>query len=126
MNIKQLDHLVLTVKNINDTVRFYQTVLGMKKECFGEGRTALLFGTQKINLHEYGKEFEPKAHLAVPGSEDICFITGTPLAEAMQHARKQGVEIIEGPITRTGAQGPIESFYIRDPDLNLIEVSNYL
>jgi len=126
MKITQLDHLVLTVKDIDKTIDFYETVLGMQKESFGEGRTALLFGKQKINLHEYGKEFEPKAHLAVPGSEDLCFITETPLAEAMQQALKQGVDIIEGPITRTGANGAIESFYIRDPDLNLIEVSNYL
>ena len=105
---------------------FYIKVLGMQKQSFGEGRVALLFGSQKINLHEYGREFEPKAHLAVPGSEDLCFITETPLTDAMQHVHRQGVNIIEGPVKRTGAMGPIESFYFRDPDLNLIEIANYL
>lgn len=126
MKITRLDHLVLTVKNIDDTVEFYQSVLGMQKISFGQGRVALLFGSQKINLHSYGHEFEPKAHLAVPGSEDLCFITDTALFEAMQHVQKQGIDIIEGPVKRTGATGSIESFYFRDPDLNLIEVSNYL
>ena len=126
MKITHLDHLVLTVKNIDDTIEFYQSVLGMQKESFGEGRIALLFGQQKINLHEYGHEFEPKAHLPVPGSADLCFITDTPLSDAMQHAHKQGVDIIEGPVIRTGASGKIESFYFRDPDLNLIEVAIYL
>jgi catechol 2,3-dioxygenase-like lactoylglutathione lyase family enzyme len=125
MKIKNIDHLVLTVRDISQTLSFYTNVLGMEKQSFGDGRMALLFGEQKINLHEYGKEFEPKAHLAVPGSEDLCFVTDTPLADAMQHVRDQGVDIIEGPVKRTGANGPIESFYFRDPDLNLIEVSNY-
>ena len=124
MNINRIDHLVLTVRNIDATVDFYQTVLGMKKVIFKD-RVALSFGDQKINLHEYGREFEPKAHLAVPGSEDLCFITDTPLSKAMQHVHSQGVDIIEGPVTRTGATGPIQSFYFRDPDLNLIEVCNY-
>lgn len=126
MNITRLDHLVLTVRNIDETVKFYQSVLGMQTETFGEGRVALLFGQQKINLHEYGNEFEPKAQLAAPGSEDLCFITDTVLSDAMQHVHKKGVDIIEGPVKRTGAIGAIESFYFRDPDLNLIEVSNYL
>jgi catechol 2,3-dioxygenase-like lactoylglutathione lyase family enzyme len=125
MQIKNIDHLVLTVRDIDQTLAFYTNVLGMKKQNFGDGRVALLFGAQKINLHEYGKEFEPKAHLAVPGSEDLCFITDTPLAEAMQHVQRQGVNIIEGPVKRTGANGSIKSFYFRDPDLNLIEISNY-
>lgn len=125
MKISRLDHLVLTVKDLDETVAFYRAVLGMQKQVFGEGRVALVFGQQKINLHEYGNEFEPKAHLAVPGSEDLCFIIDTPLAEAMQHVHKQGINIIEGPVKRTGATGPIESFYFRDPDLNLIEVSCY-
>ncbi len=126
MKIKNIDHLVLTVRDIDQTLDFYANVLGMKKQSFGEGRVALLFGEQKINLHEYGNEFEPKAHLAVPGSEDLCFITDMPLADAMQHVQRQGVDVIEGPVKRTGANGPIESFYFRDPDLNLIELSNYL
>ncbi len=126
MNISHIDHIVLTVRNIKVTVDFYQTTLGMEIETFGEGRTALKFGSQKINLHEYGKEFEPKAESPTPGSVDLCFITDTVISEAMQLVRDQGILIIEGPVKKTGAQGPIESFYFRDPDLNLIEVSNYL
>ena len=126
MKIKQLDHLVLTVKDLETTVFFYESVLGMEKQSFGEGRIALKFGKQKINLHEYGSEFEPKAHLAVPGSEDLCFITEQPLADAMQHVQNAGIDIIEGPVMRSGANGPIESIYFRDPDLNLIEVARYL
>jgi len=126
MKIKNIDHLVLTVRDIDQTLGFYVNVLGMDKQSFGDGRVALLFGEQKINLHEYGNEFEPKAHLPVPGSADLCFITDTPLAQAMQQIIDRGVEIIDGPVKRTGANGPIESIYFRDPDLNLIEVSNYL
>ena len=126
MKIKNIDHLVLTVRDIDQTLGFYVNVLGMEKQSFGHGRVALLFGEQKINLHEYGNEFEPKAHLAAPGSEDLCFIIDMPLDEAMQHVKDQGVNILEGPVKRTGANGPIESFYFRDPDLNLIVVSNYL
>ena len=126
MKIKQLDHLVLTVRDLETTMRFYESVMGMQKQSFGDGRVALKFGEQKINLHEYGNEFEPKAHLTAPGSEDLCFITEQPLADAMQHVHNAGINIIEGPVTRTGANGPIESFYFRDPDLNLIEVARYL
>ena len=125
MNIDSLDHLVLTVKDIELTVNFYEAVLGMEKEEFGEGRRALKYGTQKINLHQAGKEFEPKAQTPTPGSADLCFITKSSLSEAMNHVRNEGIEIIEGPIARTGATGPINSFYFRDPDLNLIEISNY-
>jgi catechol 2,3-dioxygenase-like lactoylglutathione lyase family enzyme len=123
--IKQLDHLVLTVKNIEETVRFYESVLGMKKEIFGEGRVALKFGRQKINLHEAGKEWEPKAHHPQPGSADLCLVTDTELRAAMAHVQSQGVDIIEGPVCRLGANGPMLSFYFRDPDLNLIEISTY-
>ncbi|WP_321394447.1 VOC family protein [uncultured Desulfuromusa sp.] len=125
MNIDRLDHLVLTVKDIELTVNFYVSVLGMEKEEFGAGRVALKYGIQKINLHQAGKEFEPKAQKPTPGSADLCFITEIPLNEAMDHVRNQGIEIIEGPVARTGAAGPINSFYFRDPDLNLIEVSTY-
>lgn len=125
MNIDRLDHLVLTVKNIEVSVNFYVSVLGMEKEIFGAGRLALKYGAQKINLHQAGKEFEPKAHTPTPGSADLCFITTVPIKKAMEHVRNEGIEIIEGPIARTGATGPINSFYFRDPDLNLIEVSNY-
>ena len=125
MQIKQLDHLVLTVKNIRETVNFYVSVLGMESEIFGEGRVALKFGRQKINLHEAGKEFEPKAHQPLPGSADLCLVTDTELRVAMAHVQSRGVDIIEGPVRRTGANGPMLSFYFRDPDLNLIEISSY-
>ena len=124
MEIHNLDHLVLTVKDIEQTTSFYVKVMGMKKEVFGQGRVALKFGDQKINLHELGKELEPKAHIPLPGSADLCFITPTPLNEAMAHVKNCGVDVIKGPVERTGATGPIRSFYIRDPDLNLIEVAN--
>jgi catechol 2,3-dioxygenase-like lactoylglutathione lyase family enzyme len=125
MNISCLDHIVLTVRDIKATVDFYQTTLGMETETFGEGRTALKFGPQKINLHQHHREFEPKAETPTPGSGDLCFITDTPLDEAIRHVQNQGVEIIEGPVARTGAQGPIVSFYFRDPDLNLIEIASH-
>lgn len=125
MKIERLDHLVLTVKDVAKTIQFYVSVLGMEKEEFGAGRLALKYGDQKINLHQVGKEFEPKAENPTSGSADLCFITEVPLNEAMDHARSKGVEIIEGPVARTGATGPINSFYFRDPDMNLIEVSNY-
>ena len=124
MEISKLDHLVLTVEDVEITTSFYVSVLGMKKEVFGGGRVALKYGSQKINLHELGKEFEPKAHKPTPGSADLCFITQTPLDDAMDHVKRCGVEIIEGPVERTGANGQIHSFYFRDPDYNLIEVAN--
>ena len=125
MKIDRLDHLVLTVKSIASTCEFYENVLGMDIITFGDNRRALAFGSQKINLHESGREVEPKAHRPTPGSADVCFITGTPLRDVIQHLGQCGVEILESPIKRTGALGPIESVYFRDPDLNLIEVSNY-
>lgn len=124
MQIARLDHLVLTVADIDTTCDFYARVLGMRVVTFGEGRKALAFGAQKINLHQHGREFEPKAQRPTPGSADLCFIIDTPLEEAAEHIRAAGVEIIEGPVRRTGAQGPILSIYFRDPDANLIEVSN--
>lgn len=124
MDIRRLDHLVLTVNDVEKTVSFYTSVMGMQKEVFGGGRISLKFGGQKINLHEFGKEFEPKANVPTPGSADLCFITQTPLDQAMDHVRKLNVDIIEGPVERTGANGPIVSFYFRDPDRNLIEVAN--
>ncbi|MGA7578741.1 MAG: VOC family protein [Desulfobaccales bacterium] len=125
IHIQQLDHLVLTVNNIQETVRFYESVLGMEREIFGDGRVALKFGRQKINLHEAGKEWEPKAHQPLPGSADLCFVTDTELSAAMAHVKESGVDIIEGPVRRQGADGPMLSFYFRDPDLNLIEISTY-
>ncbi len=126
MKVGAIDHIVLTVRDLETTVGFYESVMGMRKELFGDGRLALTFGNQKINLHVYGNEFEPKANQPTPGSGDLCFITDANLDEAMAHVKEQGVEIIEGPIKRTGAHGAILSFYFRDPDGNLIEVSNYL
>ncbi|XP_029442182.1 glyoxalase domain-containing protein 5-like [Rhinatrema bivittatum] len=123
--IHRLDHLVLTVKNIEDTVAFYSKVLGMEVVTFKGNRKALNFGNQKFNLHEAGKEFEPKAHRPTPGSIDLCLITKTPLAEVVDHLKASGVTVEEGPVTRTGAVGEITSVYFRDPDNNLIEVSNY-
>lgn len=122
--MNKLDHLVLTVADIDRTVSFYQSVLGMKKVEYGGGRVALQFGDQKINLHKYKEEFSPKSHSPTPGSADLCFITDTKIDQAIAHVRKVGVEILEGPINRTGANGPILSFYFRDPDQNLIEVAN--
>ena len=124
LKITKLDHLVLTVNCIETTVSFYEQILGMQVVAFGESRVALHFGTQKINLHQAGKEFEPKAEKPTRGSADLCFLTDTPIEEAMEHVQRQGVKIIEGPVSRTGASGPIVSFYFRDPDLNLIEVAN--
>jgi catechol 2,3-dioxygenase-like lactoylglutathione lyase family enzyme len=125
MKISNIDHIVLTVKDIDVTVGFYESVLGMAVETFGEGRVALKFGNQKINLHKYGHEFEPKANTPTPGSEDLCFITETELKVAMAHVKSNGVDILEGPVSRTGATGPIVSFYFRDPDGNLVEVANH-
>ena len=125
MHIARLDHLVLTVADIDATCAFYTRVLGMTAVSFGEGRRALCFGAHKINLHQHGREFEPKAHQPMPGSADLCLIAGVPLAEAEAHIRAAGVDIIEGPVRRTGATGPIRSVYFRDPDRNLIEVSSY-
>ncbi len=124
MKIVHLDHLVLTVADIDKTVDFYTRVLGMTPVNFAKDRTALKFGNQKINLHEHGKEFEPKAHWPMPGSADLCFLIATDIDEAMKHLRDEGVSIIEGPVQRTGSQGPIRSIYFRDPDGNLIELAN--
>ncbi len=124
MQISHLDHLVLTVRNIDDAIGFYTRVLGMEAIRFGNGRHALRFGTQKINLHEYGNEFEPKAGHPTPGAADLCFITTTPLSDVLMHLTASGIEIIEGPAERTSATGPIISLYFHDPDRNLIEVAN--
>ncbi len=123
--IERLDHLVLTVADIDITVAFYARVLGMQRENFGAGRVALRFGEQKINQHRVGREFEPKAARPTPGSGDLCFIVDGPFEAALDHVRAQGVEILEGPVVRTGATGPITSFYFRDPDENLVEVATY-
>lgn len=123
--IDHLDHLVLTTVDEAACVAFYVDLLGMKLESFGAGRKAFRFGAQKINLHIKGHEFEPKAHLPVPGALDLCFIASKPLDEVIAELKGKGAAIIEGPVSRTGATGPIRSVYLRDPDLNLIEISEY-
>ncbi|XP_078268100.1 glyoxalase domain-containing protein 5 [Rhinoraja longicauda] len=125
VQIKGLDHLVLTVKSIENSTAFYSRTLGMQVITFKGNRKALSFGEQKFNLHEIGKEFEPKAHKPTAGSMDLCLITDTPLSKVIEHLKTCGVHIEEGPIERTGAVGVIMSVYFRDPDNNLIEVSNY-
>ena len=126
MKIDSLDHLVLTVSDIEASIVFYTRSLGMEVVSFGAGRKALSFGSQKINLHQHGKEFEPKAWAPSPGSADLCFLTSVPLAEVAEHLAACGVPVIEGPVQRTGATGAILSVYVRDPDMNLIEISNRL
>lgn len=125
MKISRIDHIVLTVADIDVTCQFYSQVLGMDVVTFGEGRKALTFGQQKLNLHQAGKEFEPKASRPTPGSVDLCLISETPVNQVVSELEAAGVKVTEGPIQRTGATGPIVSVYFRDPDHNLIEVSNY-
>jgi catechol 2,3-dioxygenase-like lactoylglutathione lyase family enzyme len=125
MQIDRLDHFVLTVADIERTCAFYTKVLGMRVEHFGEGRVALHFGQQKINLHQSGREFEPKAQHPTAGSGDLCFVTHAPIDALLAHVRACGVTILEGPVARTGALGAMTSIYFRDPDLNLIEVARY-
>lgn len=126
MQIDRLDHLVLTVRDIETSLRFYTTVLGMQEITFGDNRKGLGFGQQKINLHQAGHEFEPKAAQPIAGSADLCFITSLELGQVIEHLRVCQVEILEGPVQRTGAIGVIKSVYLRDPDGNLIEISNYV
>lgn len=125
MKIDAIDHIVLTGADIAKTAQFYKTILGMKIVIFANGRTALAFGKQKINLHQQGNEFEPKASMPTRGSADLCLITPTPLNTVVQHFIEHQILIEEGPIKRTGACGDINSIYIRDPDQNLLEISNY-
>jgi len=122
--ISSIDHFVLTAGDVEATIDFYTRVLGMTAETFGAGRRALTFGNQKINLHQAGAEFEPKARLATPGSADFCLLSEVPVAEIAEHLAAEGVEVIEGPVAKTGAAGPLLSIYFRDPDGNLVEVSN--
>ena len=124
IRIDHLDHLVLTVASVEESCAFYARVLGMGVETFAEGRKALTFGNQKINLHQAGHEFEPKALHPTPGSADLCFISETPIDDVIAHLRAEGVAVEEWPVRRTGAAGAILSVYFRDPDDNLIEVSN--
>jgi len=122
--IRAIDHVVLTVRDVERTLSFYQRALGMTPVTFGEGRRALAFGDQKLNLHQAGKEFEPKARIPTSGSADLCLTTDIPLAEVVAHLSVIGVPVELGPVDKTGARGPLRSIYLRDPDGNLIEVAN--
>lgn len=126
MKINRLDHLVLTVADLDATIAFYTRVLGMEVVTFGAGRWALRFGNSKINLHQVGREFEPKPRQPTPGSGDLCFIIDESITEVMTRLARDGVALEEGPVERTGATGPILSCYLRDPDGNLLELSNYI
>ena len=123
MRIDRIDHLVLTVKDIEATCRFYSTVLGMEIVSFGSGRRALSFGNQKLNLHEVGHEYLPHAEHPMPGSADLCLISAVPLSSVVDHLHACAVSLVDGPVERTGAIGKIRSVYIHDPDQNLIEIS---
>jgi len=121
--IDHIDHIVVTTTDEAACIRFYTEVMGMKLETFGAGRKAFSFGSQKINLHVKGREYEPKAHLPVPGALDLCFVASVPLDRVIARLAEMGVPIIEGPVMRTGATSQLRSVYLRDPDLNLIEIS---
>ena len=125
VSISHIDHVVLTVADIDATIGFYERALGMRAVTFGAGRRALEFGQNKINLHPAGKEFVPHAARPTPGSADLCLIAATPLDSVIAHLTAQGITIEQGPVQRTGAAGPILSVYFRDPDDNLIEVATY-
>ena len=126
--IDHVDHIVLTTRDLDACIRFYRDVLGMKLETFRtptEERLALKFGQQKINLHVWGKEFTPRAHVAAPGTLDLCFIASMPLEKVVERLDSFKIPVLEGPVKKTGALGPMNSVYVRDPDLNLIEISVY-
>ena len=123
--IDHIDHVVLTTRDLPACTHFYCEILGMKKEPFGQNRIAFKFGSQKINIHEWGREFTPRAHVAAPGTLDLCFVAAVPLETVMEKLRRENIPIIEGPVAKTGAGGPIRSVYVRDPDLNLVEISVY-
>jgi catechol 2,3-dioxygenase-like lactoylglutathione lyase family enzyme len=126
MNVRAIDHVVLTVRDIERTLSFYERSLGMLPVTFGDGRRALAFGDQKLNLHQSGREFEPRARTPTPGSVDLCLLTDTPMAEVIAHLGRAGVPIELGPVAKTGARSELRSIYFRDPDGNLIEVANEL
>jgi catechol 2,3-dioxygenase-like lactoylglutathione lyase family enzyme len=119
-----IDHIVLTVRSIDDTCAFYADALGAEAVTFGDARRAIQIGRQKINLHESGHEFEPKARRPTPGSGDVCFVTDEPLDDVIARLERVGIPIEEGPVARTGAVGPLRSVYARDPDGNLVEIAN--
>ncbi len=124
--IDRLDHLVLTVRDLDATCRFYEQTLGMERRAFGDGRTALHFGRQKLNLHEAARPIDPNVRHATPGSADLCFITETPMAKVIAHLAATGVPIVAGPGERSGAVGRLNSVYVYDPDENLIEIANLI
>lgn len=125
ITIDSLDHFVLTVRDPDATIAFYRDVLGMQPERFDrDQRIALKFGTQKINVHVAGREFEPKADVALPGTADVCFLTSVPIDDVVAALRSRGIAIVQGPVDKTGAQGKLRSVYVRDPDRNLVEISN--
>jgi len=126
MQIEHIDHLVLTVKDPDVTIKFYTEIMGMRSVTFQENRKALIFGNQKINLHQLGNEIEPKAQHPTAGSADLCFISSTSVLEIERELKKKKIAIIESNVLRSGAMGKIRSVYFRDPDMNLIEVSNYI
>jgi catechol 2,3-dioxygenase-like lactoylglutathione lyase family enzyme len=124
--IDHIDHVVLTTRDLPACLRFYSEILGMKLEKFetpGATRLALKFGKQKINVHEWGREYTPRAHVAAPGTLDLCFIASVPLEEVIEKLKASNVSILEGPVMKTGATSKIRSVYVRDPDLNLVEIS---
>ena len=124
--IDHIDHVVLTTRDLPSCLRFYSEILGMKYETFQtptETRIALKFGNQKINVHQWGKEYTPRAHVAAPGTLDLCFIAAVPLEEVIKNLEKNQIKILEGPVMKTGATSKIRSVYVRDPDLNLVEIS---
>jgi catechol 2,3-dioxygenase-like lactoylglutathione lyase family enzyme len=124
MRVQRIDHVVLTVADLERTITFYQRVLGMTAVSFGEGRRALAFGDQKLNLHQVGREFDPKARKPMPGAIDLCFTTDVPLEEVAAHLRTESIEIEHGPVDKVGARRALRSIYFRDPDGNLIEIAN--
>ena len=125
VRVVSLDHLVITVQDIPQAIKFYVEILGMTEVTFGDNRKALSYGQQKINLHKFGEEFEPNAAAPLPGSADLCFIIDGELEEFIEHLNDNNIEILQGPISRTGALGVLNSVYVRDPDQNLIELSSY-
>ena len=124
MRVQRIDHIVLTVADLERTIAFYERALGMKAVSFGEGRRGLAFGDQKLNLHQAGREFEPKARRPTPGAIDLCFTTDVPLEDVAAHLRRESIEIEHGPVDKVGARRALRSLYFRDPDGNLVEVSN--
>lgn len=125
MHLERIDHVVFTVRDVDATCMFYARAFGMEVVTFGGGRKALQFGQCKINLHQYGNEFEPKAAQPAPGTQDICLVTRAAMQEVIDHLRSVRLDLIEGPVPRTGALGAMESVYLRDPDGNLVEIARY-